>query len=210
VLVILRRNLLRGLRFANTSKMKILIAEDDFISRKLLTTTLESFGNEVEAFNDGQEAWDRFNDEPFRIIVSDWLMPNMDGLDFCRKVRARPETEYTYFILLTANVQGEDTHREAMDAGVDDFMSKPLNREQIWIRLRVAERILGFTTQISRLESMLPICSYCKKVRDDNNYWEQVETYIGQRTSTDFSHSVCPDCYESVVLPELKKIEDNL
>ncbi len=189
--------------------MKILIAEDDFISRKLLCTTLESFGHEVEAYNDGQEAWDRFNDEPLRIIVSDWLMPNMDGLEFCRKVRDRPDTEYTYFIILTANVQGEDTHREAMDAGVDDFMSKPLNREQIRIRLRVAERILGYTTHISRLESMLPICSYCKKVRDDNNYWEQVETYIGQRTGTDFSHSVCPDCYENVVVPELRKLEEN-
>jgi len=189
--------------------MKILVAEDDFISRKLLCTTLETFGHEVEAFNDGQEAWDRFNDEPLRIIVSDWLMPNMDGLEFCRKVRDRPDTEYTYFILLTANVQGEDTHREAMDAGVDDFMSKPLNREQIWIRLRVAERILGFTTHISQLESMLPICSYCKKVRDDNNYWEQVETYIGQRTGTDFSHSVCPDCYENVVVPELRKLQEN-
>lgn len=189
--------------------MKILVAEDDFISRKLLCTTLETFGHEVEAFNDGQEAWDRFNDEPLRIIVSDWLMPNMDGLEFCRKVRDRPDTKYTYFILLTANVQGEDTHREAMDAGVDDFMSKPLNREQIWIRLRVAERILGFTTHISQLESMLPICSYCKKVRDDNNYWEQVETYIGQRTGTDFSHSVCPDCYENVVVPELRKLQEN-
>ena len=189
--------------------MKILVAEDDFISRKLLCTTLGTFGHEVEAFNDGQEAWDRFNDEPLRIIVSDWLMPNMDGLEFCRKVRDRPDTEYTYFILLTANVQGEDTHREAMDAGVDDFMSKPLNREQIWIRLRVAERILGFTTHISQLESMLPICSYCKKVRDDNNYWEQVETYIGQRTGTDFSHSVCPDCYENVVVPELRKLQEN-
>ena len=189
--------------------MKILVAEDDFISRKLLCTTLETFGHEVEVFNDGQEAWDRFNDEPLRIIVSDWLMPNMDGLEFCRKVRDRPDTEYTYFILLTANVQGEDTHREAMDAGVDDFMSKPLNREQIWIRLRVAERILGFTTHISQLESMLPICSYCKKVRDDNNYWEQVETYIGQRTGTDFSHSVCPDCYENVVVPELRKLQEN-
>lgn len=187
--------------------MKILIAEDDLISRKLLTTTLQQFGHEVVAFEDGQAAWQSYNKDPFRVIVSDWLMPNLDGLDFCRRVRNRPSTEYTYFILLTANVQGKDTYLEAMQAGIDDFLAKPLDRDQIWMRLRVAERILRYTTQISQLESMLPICSYCKKVRDESDYWTQVESYISVRTGASFSHSVCPDCYESVVRPQLEKIE---
>jgi uncharacterized protein with PIN domain len=76
------------------------------------------------------------------------------------------------------------------------------------MRLRVAERILTYATQISRLESMLPICSYCKKVRDDNNYWQQVESYIGDRTETSFSHSVCPSCYEEVVKPQLEELRN--
>ena len=183
--------------------MKILVAEDDLISRRLLVTTLKQFGHEVIAFDNGADAWAAFDESPVRVVVSDWLMPGVDGLDFCRKVRKRASTEYTYFILLTANVQGKETYMEAMQAGIDDFLVKPLDRDQIWMRLKVAERILRYTTEISNLESMLPICSYCKKVRDDNNYWQQVETYISLRTGTSFSHSVCPSCYTKKVKPQL-------
>jgi len=183
--------------------MEILIAEDDLISRNLLKTTLRQFGHTVEAFANGAEAWSAFDANPRRVIVSDWLMPEMDGLEFCRSVRNRPSTEYTYFILLTANVQqGNETYMEAMHAGIDDFMPKPLERDLIWMRLRVAERILRYTKEISNLESMLPICSYCKNVRDDNNYWQQVETYLNNRAGTLFSHSVCPSCFEKEVMPE--------
>jgi len=187
--------------------MKILVAEDDLVSRNLLKKTLKQFGHEVTAYNNGAEAWEDYNSNPYRVIVSDWLMPELDGLDFCRRVRERLSTEYTYFILLTANVQqGNDTFIEAMNAGIDDFMTKPLDRDLIWMRLKVAERILRYTTEISNLESMLPICSYCKKVRDDNNYWQQVETYLSNRTGTTFSHSICPSCYEQKVLPELEQM----
>lgn len=93
-----------------------------------------------------------------------------------------------------------------MNAGIDDFMAKPLDRDLIWMRLKVAERILRYTTEISNLESMLPICSYCKNVRDDNNYWQQVETYLNNRAGTTFTHSVCPKCYASKVKPELDKL----
>ena len=188
--------------------MRTLIAEDDLISRKLLRTTLEHFGHEVVAYTKGEEAWNGFQADPCRVIVSDWLMPKLDGLGLCRKVREDEDREYTYFILLTANVQSKDSYMEAMQAGIDDFLAKPLDRDQIWMRLRVAERILTYATQISRLESMLPICSYCKKVRDDNNYWQQVESYIGDRTGTSFSHSVCPACYEDVVKPQLEELRN--
>ncbi len=189
--------------------MKILIAEDDQISRKLLSTTLKQFGHEVEVFDNGADAWAAFDAAPVRVIVSDWLMPGLDGLEFCRKVREREETEYTYFILLTANVQGKQSCMEAMESGVDDFLTKPLDRDQIWMRLKVAERILRYTREIGSLESMLPICSYCKKVRDDNNYWQQVETYISNRTGTTFSHSVCPTCYDKQVKPQLDRLKKN-
>lgn len=187
--------------------MKILVAEDDVISRKLLCTTLEQFGHTVVAFPNGLEAWQAFDDDPYRVIVSDWLMPKMDGLEFCRRVRNRVDTEYTYFILLTANAHGKENYLEAMQSGIDDFLPKPLDRDTIWMRLRVAERILRFATQISQLEAMMPICSYCKKVREDENYWEQVETYILNRTGTAFSHSVCPSCYERVVKPQLEALK---
>jgi DNA-binding response OmpR family regulator len=93
----------------------------------------------------------------------------------------------------------------ALAAGVDDFLTKPANIEELWMRLKVAERILGFTQQLKQLESFLPICCYCKKIRDDRNYWNQIEEFINARTGTHFSHSICPDCYKRKVIPQLKK-----
>jgi sigma-B regulation protein RsbU (phosphoserine phosphatase) len=145
--------------------------------------------------------------EDVRVVVSDWTMPNSDGLALCRKIRARVGAEYTYFILLTSRDATKENQTEAADAGVDDFLTKPLDLPELWMRLRVAERILRYTTQVRQLEEMLPICSYCKKIRDDQNYWQQLEGYIKERTGSDFSHSVCPDCFQRVVIPELEKLK---
>jgi CheY-like chemotaxis protein len=176
--------------------MKILIAEDDPVSVKVLQFTLEHYGHEVVVAASGSEAWEKFDAEPVRVIVSDWMMPGLDGLQLCQKVRERPKTEYTYFILLTAIHTGRDNLRQAMDAGVDDFLTKPLDREAIFMRLRVAERILEFTKQIRMLKLLIPICMYCKRVRDDTDYWDQVENYIHTHTGSNFSHGICPTCFD--------------
>tara|TARA_B110000483_G_scaffold88474_1_gene109118 strand:+ start:151 stop:741 length:591 start_codon:yes stop_codon:yes gene_type:complete len=187
--------------------VQILAIEDDPVARRVLRQALTKLGHEVVEAEDGEAALDAMARENFRVIVSDWLMPNMDGLEFCRRVRERPAEEYVYFILLTGRLASAENEREAADAGVDDFLSKPLDMNELWMRLRVAERILKFATQVRMLEAFLPICSYCKKVREDSNYWTQIESYINTRTGTDFSHSVCPDCYERVVVPELEKLK---
>ena len=142
-----------------------------------------------------------------RVVVSDWMLPESDGLALCRKIRGRVGAEYVYFILLTSRDASDENQHEAADAGVDDFLNKPLNFAELWPRLRVAERILRYTTQVRQLEEMLPICSYCKKIRDDGNYWQQLESYIGERTGSDFSHSVCPDCHVRIVLPEIERMK---
>lgn len=176
--------------------MKILIAEDDPVSVKILQITLEHYGHEVVAAAAGDAAWEAFDADPVRVVVSDWMMPGLDGLELCQKIRERPKTDYTYFILLTAINTGRDNLRKAMDAQIDDFLTKPLDREAILMRLRVAERILEFTTQIRQLKELIPICMYCKRVRDDTNYWDQVETYIHTHTGSNFSHGICPECYD--------------
>ncbi len=176
--------------------MKILIAEDDLISRKVLRLTLQQLGHEVLVASDGSEAWKMFDQEPVRVIVSDWMMPGLDGLDLCRRVRDRPQTPYTYIIILTAaHTTGEDYSR-AMNSGIDDFLTKPLDCEILRTRLRVAERILRYTTEINLLQDLIPICVYCRCVRDGADYWESVDTYIYARTGTRFSHGACPACYE--------------
>lgn len=176
--------------------MKILIAEDDAIAAKVLRLTLQNLHHEVLVARDGQEAWDMFDRDPVRVIVSDWMMPGLDGLEFCNRVRNRAQTPYTYFIILTAAHTNSDDYLFAMDSGIDDFLTKPLDREMIRTRLHVAERILRFTTEIRHLRELIPICAYCSRVRNDGDYWERVETYIRDRTGSRFSHGVCPDCYD--------------
>lgn len=190
--------------------MKILAVEDDAVARAVLRQALRKLGHEVVEAADGEAAWKVLESEPVRVVVSDWMMPNSDGLDLCRKIRNRVGSEYIYFILLTSRDATADNQNEAADAGVDDFLTKPLDISELWTRLRVAERILRYTTQVRQLEEMLPICSYCKKIRDDQNYWQQIEGYISERTGSDFSHSVCPDCYKAVIVPELEQIKASL
>jgi DNA-binding response OmpR family regulator len=169
----------------------------------MLESTLSKFGYDPMIARDGVEAWELFDRAPPRLIVSDWMMPGLDGLAFCEKVRARPETPYTYFILLTANHTSADNYRLAAAAGVDDFLTKPLDREAIRMRLRVAERILKYTAEIRQLQQMIPICAYCHKVRDQDDYWDRVESYIQKNTGSTFSHVACPQCYEK----ELQRLE---
>jgi DNA-binding response OmpR family regulator len=191
---------------ASDTFVKILAVEDDAVARAVLRKALHRLGHEVVEATDGEVAWERLQTGPVRVVVSDWMMPRSDGLELCRRIRGRTGLDYIYFILLTSRDATEENQRAAADAGVDDFLTKPLDLAELWMRLRVAERILGYTKQVRQLEELLPICSYCKKIRDDQNYWQQMESYINARTGSEFSHSVCPDCYQRIVLPEMEKI----
>jgi DNA-binding response OmpR family regulator len=184
--------------------MKVLAVEDDEVGRAVLRQALRTLGYAVIEAVDGEAAWTQLQGEPIRIVVSDWMMPTLDGLELCRRIRARTGQDYTYFILVTARDASTQNQHIAMDAGVDDFLSKPIDIQELWMRLHVAERILKYTTRVRQLEQLLPICSYCKKVRDDHNYWQQIENYIKDRTGSEFSHSVCPDCYQRIVVPDLQ------
>jgi phosphoserine phosphatase RsbU/P len=185
-------------------RTKILVVEDDPISSIILKTVLEKLGYETVVARDGNEAWNEFNKEPVRLIVSDWMMPDMDGLELCEKVRARPKTLYTYFILLTANRTSPENYALATAAGVDDFLTKPIDREAIRMRLGVAERILRYTAEIRQLKELIPICVYCRKVSDEHDYWERVETYIQKETGSRFSHGACPECCEK----EMERLQE--
>ena len=175
---------------------KVLIAEDDLVSAKVLSSLLQRLGYQVAIAPDGNEAWRLFEAEPVRLIVSDWMMPGMDGLALCNKVRAHPAIPYTYFILLTANRTTAENYKLAAEAGVDDFLTKPIDRDALQMRLHVAARILKFTAEIRQLKELIPICVYCRKVRDEENFWQQVETYVQKETGSRFSHGACPDCCE--------------
>jgi two-component system, cell cycle response regulator len=133
--------------------MKVLIAEDDRDSRELLRWLLEKVGYDVVAAVDGVQAWEAFRKEKFRLVISDLLMPNMDGLALCRLIREHKQPKYTYIILLTALI-GKKDYLEGMDAGADDFMTKPFDPDELKARLRVAERILALQEQVAELEKV--------------------------------------------------------
>ncbi len=185
--------------------MKVLIPEDDMIARRVLEASLVKLGHEPVLAQDGEDAWGILQTQPVRVVVSDWQMPRLDGLELCQRIRARAG-EYVYFILLTQRAATQENLAVATEAGVDDFLGKPVDPGQLWMRLRVAERILKFTTEVRQLESFLPICGYCRKVRDDKNYWQQIEQYMNTHGGTSFSHGVCPECYERVLVPQMRAI----
>jgi DNA-binding response OmpR family regulator len=176
--------------------MKIIIVDDEPVARAILQHALEILGHEIIAAGNGLEAWEVFDREPARLIVSDWKMPGMDGLALGKKVRDRKKTLYTYFILLTAQDTKPENYKLATEAGVDDFLTKPFDRPTIEMRLRVAERILRFTTEIRQLQNLIPICAYCRKIRNDADYWQLAETYISEQTGSNFTHGMCPECAE--------------
>lgn len=177
----------------------VIIAEDEPITRKRLTMMIDGMGHPVRAFANGKDAWESFNENPARVIISDWQMPEMDGTELCRRVRTRENTEYAYFILVTGEHTNETDYENAIDAGADDFLTKPITRDSIWRRLRVAKRILKFTRQISQLEELIPMCAYCRQIREDDVYKSTLEEYVRSRTGSHFTHGICPDCYEKVI-----------
>ncbi len=141
------------------------------------------------------------------IALVDWEMPGASGLEVCRAVRARNSDQYVYLIVITAR-DGEENIVQAMAAGADDFIPKPCGVSEILARVRNGARTIALQRNLAsritelednaermrQLKRLLPICMYCKKVRDDSDYWQEIEVYIRQQTGTDFSHSICPGC----------------
>jgi sigma-B regulation protein RsbU (phosphoserine phosphatase) len=200
--------------------VKILVAEDDMISRRLLETTLSKWGYEAVVTCDGIAAWEVLqNHDPPPLAILDWMMPGLDGLQICRKIREIATSTPPYLILLTAKGRREDIVN-GLQAGANDYVTKPFDHEELRARLQVGVRIVELQqsladrvkaleealTRVKQLQGLLPICSYCKKIRDDQNYWQQVENYISKHSEAQFSHSICPDCYESLVKPELDQL----
>ena len=119
----------------------------------------------------------------------------MDGPELCRKIRSVKRSDYPYVILLTAKT-GKENFLEGMQAGADDYLTKPFDADELKVRLKVAERILSLQADVETLRRFLPICAWCNKVRNDKELWQTAEEYLKSHTGVDFSHSICPECAE--------------
>lgn len=200
--------------------MKILIAEDEPVSSRVLTTTLVKWGHEVVVTENGAEAWNCFQQEGApQIAILDWMMPQVDGLEVCRRVRQLQRSISPYIILLTAK-HGVEQVVQGIEAGANDYLTKPYHRDELRVRLEVGVRMMELQMKleervceleaalnhVKQLQGILPICSYCKNVRDDQDYWQSVESYVSTYSEAKFSHGICPSCYETTVKPQLESL----
>lgn len=188
--------------------MRILIADDDITSRTVLAAVLQKNGHEVVEACDGTEALAVLEgaDAP-RIAILDWMMPGMDGIGICQRVRARESDRPPYLMMLTT--RGEKTDVSAgLRAGANDYLAKPFNAVELAARVEVGCRFVELEdrlatkvrelqeamAQIKTLSGIVPICSSCKKIRDDAGYWSQVEIYVSEHSDATFTHGICPEC----------------
>jgi DNA-binding response OmpR family regulator len=189
--------------------MKILIAEDDAVSRLLLENVLRDWNYDIVAAGDGLAAWDALQQpDPPRLAIVDWQMPGLDGLEVCQRARANPATASVYILLLTGK-GGTDNVVHGLRSGANDYLTKPFDLDELSARLGVGRRVVELQqslaervaelertlAQVKRLQGLIPICAWCKRVRNDANYWQQVEEYIGQHSGARFSHGICPQCF---------------
>lgn len=198
----------------SSSSSRVLVADDDRLIRELVVTALE--GRDVQVVTDGDAAWAALQapDAPL-VAVLDWTMPGLTGPDVCRRVRATPTAIAPYIILLTSH-SGSDDIVAALSAGADDYVCKPFHPAELRARLQAGDRIVALQealaarvnaletalAQVKQLRGLLPICAYCKQIRSGEDYWQQVETYIAEHSDAQFTHGICPPCFERVLRDE--------
>jgi len=193
--------------------MRILVADDEPMGAMMLSRSLQRWGLEVVVARDGEEAWRIIDkDGGIAMAILDWMMPAADGPELCRRIRNDVRHAHMHLILLTARNSRADVVA-GLDAGADDYLIKPFDPEELRARVHVGIRVLALQerladrvteleaalSKVKQLSGLLPICSYCKRIRGDQNYWERVESYITEHTDAKFSHGICPECYDKAL-----------
>lgn len=190
----------------------VLIADDDKLTLNVLNDTLTRAGYDVLTAADGDQAWKKLQHSNVQVAILDWLMPGLEGVEICRRAQKEPKLSNRYFILLTGKSKTEDLVA-GLQSGASDYLRKPFDEAELLARVEVgvrftelqrklAERVEELEkalAQVKRLEGLLPICSYCKRIRNEQDYWERVDNYISQHANVRFSHNICPECYEKHV-----------
>jgi sigma-B regulation protein RsbU (phosphoserine phosphatase) len=189
--------------------MRVLVADDDRVASLMLAQTLRRWNFEVTVVADGEAAWDQLQASSVpTLAILDWMMPGVEGAEVCRRVRREMPLANMYLVLLTS-LEGRSHIIAGLEAGADDYLVKPFDPDELRARVNVGARVLSLQERLAervaelqaaldnvkQLHGLLPICSYCKRIRGDDQYWQQVESYVAERSDAQFSHSICPSCY---------------
>jgi len=188
--------------------MRLLIADDDPNTINLLRKYLIQWNYDIVTAHNGIEALRIIRGtSPPQIVILDWLMPGMDGIEVIRQARQMESPVPPYIILFTVRDE-KGAIIEGLDAGANDYVTKPFDKDEFHARIRVGERFIllqnalsdkirdlqDAMAQIKNLRGIIPICSYCHQIRNDQKSWERLEKYIGEHSEAEFSHGICPDC----------------
>ncbi len=210
--------------------MRILIAEDDCTSRAMLSAILKKQGYDVIEAVNGIAAMEVLKrPKAPRLAILDWLMPEMDGLEVIRCTRELQTPQEPYLIMLTSMGSKNDIIA-GLDAGANDYLTKPFDPDELRARIEVGRRLVELQDEllesralltnkveelslaledIKTLRGIVPICSNCKKIRNDEGYWQQVEVYVHNHTEAEFTHGICPDCAKELY-PEFCSTNDDI
>lgn len=198
-------------------QMQIYAVDDDAINLKLLNTILMQNGFEkVQLLYSGESLLKQINNSLPDLILLDIMMPGISGYEALERVKTKEEWKHIPVIMITAAPLQEEMEplRRSFELGAMDYISKPFSSIELIMRVKSAlflekqrKDLEAALTTIKTLQTLLPICSYCKKIRSDESFWQEVEVYISEHTDTMFSHSICPDCYEKYIKPQLAALK---
>jgi CheY-like chemotaxis protein len=196
-------------------EMTIWTVDNDRYNVLLIIELLKESGFEhVTGFYSGEELLGALRDSKPDLVLSDIMMPGLNGYEVCQMLKADPATAMIPVIMITAAAtHGSIPLKRSFEAGAVDFITKPIDETEMIMRVRSAlvlekqrQELENALAEVRRLQGLLPICSYCKKIRRDKSYWEEIEVYIAEHAEVTFTHGVCPDCYEKHVKPQFEEI----
>jgi CheY-like chemotaxis protein len=197
--------------------MKILVTDDDPQLVLLTSSVLTRAGYEVLEARTGKEGLEMVHAHHPDLVLLDVMLPDMKGSEVCRRIKADPGLPGTFVILLSGVEVSSEFQAKGLNIGADGYIVKPISNKELVARVQAMERIKraedalrekekeqeklisklqAALAEIKTLKGFIPICASCKKIRDDEGYWNQVEAYISKRTDAVFSHGICPDCAE--------------
>ncbi len=197
-------------------KLRILIVDDEPINIHLLTRALQGTYDVYTATN-GNDAISQIQETPPDLLILDVMMPGISGFDVCRNIKADERFADIPVIFLTGLDTQED-QLQGLELGGIDYLTKPINftllrlrvrnhialKEQRDLLVRQKRELEAALARVKQLEGIIPICMHCKKIRDDQESWHQLEAYISNHSEAQFSHGMCSDCF-STRYPDLKK-----
>ncbi len=200
-----------------SKRMKVLVTDDDPEVRLMATILLKEEGYRVFGAVSGEECLNNVRLHEPDVVLLDVMLPDMSGVEVCRRIKADEGSKRTLVMLASGVRVSPDYQAEGLDGGADGYILKPFTKRELLARVQSLMRIKKTEdallqkdreqadlikqlqealAEVKTLKGLIPICAWCKNIRDDEGYWERLEAYISKHTDAVFTHGICPGCYE--------------